>query len=77
MLTNAWQVLKYLTTHVAVGENQWDPILGWAHLHFRTYFSGWIGMFTGTTIWVLTHGHVAMEPDQVPGRQFFGRWGLC
>ena len=21
------------------------------------YFSGWIGMFTGGTIWVLTHGH--------------------
>ena len=25
---------------------------------FRTYFSGWIGKFTGGTIWVLTHGHV-------------------
>ena len=24
--------------------------------HFRTYFSGWIGMFTGGTIWTLTHG---------------------
>ena len=26
--------------------------------HFRTYFSGWIGMFTGGTIWLLTHGQV-------------------
>ena len=23
---------------------------------FRTYFSGWIGMFTEGTIWLLTHG---------------------
>ena len=22
------------------------------------YFSGWIGMFTGGTIWILTHGHL-------------------
>ena len=22
--------------------------------HFSTYFSGWIGMFTGGTIWLLT-----------------------
>ena len=26
--------------------------------HFRTYFSGWIGMFTARTIWSLTHGHM-------------------
>ena len=26
----------------------WDPIwVGWGIHHFRTYFSGWIGMFTG------------------------------
>ena len=25
--------------------------------HFRTDFSGWIGMFTGGTSWILTHGH--------------------
>ena len=24
--------------------------------HVRTYFSGWIGMFTGGTIWLLTRG---------------------
>ena len=44
--------------HVAVGQKQWyhfgvgaPPIL--------VYFSGWIGMFTGGTIWILTHGHVS------------------
>ena len=26
--------------------------------HPRTYFSGEIGMFTGGTIWILTHGHI-------------------
>ena len=27
--------------------------------HFRTVlFSGWIGMFTGGTIWLLTHSHM-------------------
>ena len=26
--------------------------------HFRFHFSGWIGMFTGGTIWLLTHGHI-------------------
>ena len=26
--------------------------------HVRTYFSGWIGMFTEGTIWVLTHGRL-------------------
>ena len=30
--------------------------------HFRTYFSGWSGMFTGGTIWVLTHGHILKHP---------------
>ena len=30
-------------------------------------FSGWIGMFTGGTIWILTHGHVApVEQIQPP-----------
>ena len=29
----------------------------WCTTHFRTHFSGWIGMFTGGTIWLLTHGH--------------------
>ena len=25
--------------------------------HFRTYFSVWMGMLTGGTIWLLTHGY--------------------
>ena len=29
--------------------------------HFRTNFIGWIGMFTGGTIWVLTHGDLFAE----------------
>ena len=40
--------------YVAVGQSEW--------YHFRVgelaYFSGWIGMFTRGTIWILTHGHV-------------------
>ena len=31
-----------------LGQNQRDPILvGRCTTHFGTYFSGWIGMFTG------------------------------
>ena len=30
--------------------------------HFSTYFSGWIGMFTGT-IWTLTHGHIILRKE--------------
>ena len=34
----------------AGSEPFWDPILvGRCTTHFRTYFSGWIGMFTGGT----------------------------
>ena len=44
---------------VAVGQNQWYHFgVIRCTTHFRTYFSGWIGMFTGGTIWLLTHGHV-------------------
>ena len=51
----------------------WDPILGVGEFtQFRTYFSGWIGMFTGT-IWVLTHGQMdvlsSRRPSPVSGRQ--------
>ena len=42
--------------HLAVGQSQWNPMLGTTH--FRTYFSGWIGMLTGGTFWILTHGHL-------------------
>ena len=41
--------------HMAVGQNQWYHFgVG----DFRTYFSGWIAMFTGGTIRLLTYGHV-------------------
>ena len=39
-----------LAGDMAMVQNQWDPILG--------SFLVWIGMFTGGTIWVLTHGHI-------------------
>ena len=35
---------------MAVGQNQWDPILGKVNSPpILVYFSGWIGMFTGGT----------------------------
>ena len=40
-----------------MGQNQWDPILVGRCTHFRTHLVG-IGMFTGGTIWILTHGHM-------------------
>ena len=40
---------KPMGSHVGVGEFT---------IHFRTSFSGWIGMFTGGTIWLLTHGQI-------------------
>ena len=45
-----------------LGQHQWDHILvgiGEFTTHFRTDFSGWIGMFTGGTIWVLTQSQMA------------------
>ena len=46
-------------SHVAEGQSQWYHFdVGEFTTHVRTYFSGWIGMFTGGTIWILTHGHV-------------------
>ena len=50
----------------------WDPILVGRriHHHFRTgIFSGWIGMFTGGTVWVLTYGH--MSGRQVTTMPFY------
>ena len=35
------------------------PVWGRCTTHCRTYFSGWIGMFTGGTICILTHGQAA------------------
>ena len=40
---------KPLGSHFGVGEFT---------AHFRTYFSGWIGMVTGGMVWILTHGHM-------------------
>ena len=34
--------------------------------HVRTYSSGWIGMFTGGTIWILTHSQ--MPPPFAQGK---------
>ena len=35
--------------NVALGQHQWYPFgVGEFTTHFRTYFSGWIGMLTGT-----------------------------
>ena len=42
-----WMLLLALACHLAVGQNQWDPVWGRCTTHFRTYFSGWIGMFSG------------------------------
>ena len=47
--------LKTMGFNMVVGQHQW--------YHFGVgapslvYFSGWLGMFTGGTIWLLTHGH--------------------
>ena len=47
---------------MAMVQNQWDPILvGRCTTHVRTDFGGWIGMFTGGTIWVLTHSHIVRD----------------
>ena len=37
-----------------------DSIPFWAFgtTHLRTDFSGWIGMLTAGTIWILSHGHI-------------------
>ena len=39
--------------------------------HFRTYFSGWIGMFTRGTIGVLTHSHVMFLGGSQPSPLLF------
>ena len=40
----------------ACGSKPMVPFWGRCTTHFRTYFSGCIGMFLGGTIWILTHG---------------------
>ena len=45
--------------NMAVGQNQWCHLgVGEFTTRFRSYSSGWIGMFTGGTIWLLTHGYM-------------------
>ena len=45
-------------------KTKWYRFWGRCTTHFRTYFSGWIGMSTGGTIWILTHGHVLAQLAQ-------------
>ena len=49
-------------SHMAVGFKPMGSHFGGFRCtaHFRTDFSGWIGMFTGGTIWILTHGHMPL-----------------
>ena len=43
--------------HMAVGQNQWDPILGYVNSPpILEPIAVGIGMFTG---WILTHGHIS------------------
>ena len=41
-----------------VGKTDGIPFWARCTTHFRTYFRGRIGMFTGDTIWLLTHGQI-------------------
>ena len=56
-----------LGNHMAVGQNQ-RYHFGVGAPPILAYFSGWIGMFTGGTIWVLIHGHMSKARLQVAGR---------
>ena len=54
------QVLVHVST--CQGQNQWYHFgVGEFTTHFRTYFIGEIGMFTGGTIWVLTQWPYAQK----------------
>ena len=46
--------IKHTTNTHGCGSKPMVPLWGRYTTHFRTYFSGWIGMFTGGTIWILT-----------------------
>ena len=46
------------------GRDRFGIPFGWVGeftTHVRAYFSGWIGMFIGGTIWILTHGHMEVH----------------
>ena len=64
---NQWDHFRVGAPPILVGlwlsKPFWDPILvgiGEFTTHFRTCFSGWIGMFTGGTIWILTRASVGL-----------------
>ena len=40
------------------------------------YSSGWIGMFSGGTIWILTHGQIGVDVFMSPG-PLGGSWASC
>ena len=47
-----------LSSHMAVVNGIPFWLVGEFTTHFRAYFSGWIGMFTGGTFLDLTHNHM-------------------
>ena len=63
--------------NMAVGQNQWYHFgVGEFTTHFRTYFSGWSGMFTGLTDldfdpWPYRHGKAHREMEACGA---FVRW---
>ena len=61
-----------LGTHVAVGQNQWDSMLGYT-THLRTYFSGYWDVHWGCGL--LTLGHVSAW-SSVPTRTRRGYAGV-
>ena len=62
---------------MAMVQNQWYHFgIGEFTTHFRTYFSGWIGLFTGLMIRVLTHGHMGVAQNPTGGYAVFGRFHL-
>ena len=57
-----------LVSHFGVGEFA---------THFRTYFSGWIGMFTGgTEFWILAHGQIELGGGQAQLTQMVASFHL-
>ena len=73
-----WLLVKFMSpglnlthTQTAVGQNQWYHFVAFCTTHIRTYFSGWIGMFTGGSIWVLTHTQIAGSSRIRVGRPGF------
>ena len=53
------EALAVLPSNMAVGQNQWYQVCA---PPISVNFSG-LGMFTGDTIWILTHGHIDPGSD--------------